>query len=76
MTSIGYKELYSYFDNKITLEDAIDLIKKNSRHLVKRQYTFFKHQFTIEWFDTKDGINNTINDILKYLKSVNSHKKK
>ncbi len=53
MTGIGYKELYSYFDGLISIEDAIDLIKKNSRHLAKRQYTFFNNQFdNINWINT------------------------
>ena len=43
-TGIGYKELYAYFDKQVTLEEAINNIKKNTRHFIKRQYTFFKHQ--------------------------------
>lgn len=50
LTGIGYKELYSYFDGNITLEEAIDLIKRNSRRYAKRQYTFFNNQFNIKWF--------------------------
>ena len=70
-TAIGYKEVIDYLDGKISLEEAKELIKRNSRRYAKRQYTFFKHQFVIEWFDTKDGIEKTINDILEYLNSVN-----
>ena len=70
MTGIGYKELYSYFDNEITLPDAIELIKKNSRHLVKRQYTFFNNQFdNIKWFNVDySNFNNTIKEVIDYLK--------
>lgn len=68
MTGIGYKELYSYFDNSISLDDAINLIKKNSRHLAKRQYTFFNNQFDIKWFNTDyNNFNNTVSDVLKYI---------
>ena len=69
-TGIGYKELYSYFDGKMSLDDAIELIKKNSRHLAKRQYTFFNNQFdNIKWFYTDyDNFNHTINDVMKYIK--------
>ncbi len=69
-TGIGYKELYDYFDNKITLEEAISLIKQNSRHLAKRQYTFFKHQFpTIKWFETNyQDFNKTIDEVEKYIR--------
>ena len=69
MTGIGYKELYSYFDNDISLEEAIDLIKKNSRHLAKRQYTFFNNQFNIKWFNTNySDFNSTINEVYNYIK--------
>lgn len=52
-TAIGYKELYQYFDGTITLDEALNLIKKNSRYYAKRQYTFFKHQFhEIKWLET------------------------
>ena len=70
MTGIGYKELYSYFDKEISKEEAIELIKKNSRHLAKRQYTFFNNQFeNIKWFQTDyDNFNNTINEVIKYIK--------
>lgn len=65
-TGIGYKELYRYFDGKITKEEAIEEVKKNSRHYAKRQYTFFNHQFPVHWFET-DYVNfeNTINAVLE-----------
>lgn len=65
-TGIGYKELYRYFDGKITEEEAIEEVKKNSRHYAKRQYTFFNHQFPVHWFET-DYVNfeNTINAVLE-----------
>ncbi len=68
MTPIGYKELFKYFDNEISLEEAIDLIKKNSRHYAKRQFTFYKNQFDIKWFDTNyKDFNKTVNDIIEYI---------
>ena len=42
MQAIGYKEILEFLDGKITLQDAIDLIKLNTRHYAKRQITFFK----------------------------------
>ena len=69
MTGIGYKELYSYFDNKRTLDEAIELIKKNSRHLAKRQYTFFNNQFSMKWFNTDyHNFDNTVLEVYNYLK--------
>lgn len=70
LTGIGYKELYQYFDNKITLEDAIDLIKKNSRHYAKRQYTWFNHQMNVTWFNTDyEDFNKTVLEVENYLES-------
>ena len=42
--AIGYKEIISFLDNEITLDESIELIKKRSRNYAKRQITFFKHQ--------------------------------
>lgn len=68
MTPIGYKELFKYFDNEITLEEALDLIKKNSRHYAKRQFTFFKNQFDIKWFETNyEDFNKTVNSVIEYI---------
>ena len=39
---IGYKEIFDYLDGQISLSDAVDLIKLNTRHYAKRQKTFFK----------------------------------
>ncbi|MCR4740949.1 MAG: tRNA (adenosine(37)-N6)-dimethylallyltransferase MiaA [Lachnospiraceae bacterium] len=44
MQGIGYRELLSYFDGEISLSDAKELIKKNSRHYAKRQLTWFRHE--------------------------------
>lgn len=67
-TGIGYKELYEYFKGNIKKEEAIDLIKKNTRHFVKRQYTFFKHQMDVNWVTTDfDNFQNTILEVLKII---------
>ena len=50
--AIGYKEVLSYFDGEISLQDCVELIKKRSRNYAKRQVTFFKHQFECETFDS------------------------
>ncbi len=68
MTGIGYKELYMAFDGKISIDDALDLIKKNSRHYAKRQYTFFNNQLNVKWFETNyENFNETINEVIKYI---------
>ena len=70
LTGIGYKELYSYLDGKISLEDATELIKKNSRHYAKRQYTWFNNQMDVKWFDTcYDNFNKTILEVEEYIET-------
>jgi len=67
-TGIGYKELYEYFKGNISLEEAIELIKKNSRNFAKRQYTFFNHQMNVIWFNVDfDNFDNTINEVYEYI---------
>ena len=67
MTPIGYKELFPYFENKKTLNECLEEMKKNSRHYAKRQYTFFNHQLPIKWFNVDyDNFNNTINEVYDY----------
>lgn len=69
-TGIGYKELYQYFDNKITIDEAKDLIKKNSRHYAKRQYTFFNHQLDVKWFNTNyEDFSKTIKEVENYIEN-------
>ena len=68
MGGIGYKELYEFFDNKVSLEEALDKIKQNSRKYAKRQYTFFNNQFNTKWFDVDfNNFNNTINEVIDYV---------
>ena len=55
MTGIGYKELYKYFDGHISLEDAKELIKKNTRHYAKRQMTWFRNKMDIKWFKLNES---------------------
>ena len=56
--AIGYKEIIQFLNNELSLDAAIELIKKRTRNYVKRQLTFFRHQF--ECINIK-----TIEDILK-----------
>ena len=51
LQTVGYKELFSYFDNEITLEFAIEEIKKNTRRFSKRQLTWFKRNPGTKWFE-------------------------
>ena len=68
MGGIGYKELYDYFDNKVSLEEALNKIKQNSRRYAKRQYTFFNNQLDVKWFDVDfNCFDNTIKDVINYV---------
>ena len=61
LNTIGYKEIFDYLDNKISLEDSVEKIKTNSRRYAKRQLTYFKSNKTINWFDNRYEIKNIIN---------------
>ena len=74
MGGIGYKELYEYFDNKTSLEEALDKIKQNSRHYAKRQYTFFNNQLNVNWFDVDfNDFENTINKVINFIEEENKN---
>lgn len=67
-TAIGYKELKTYFNQESTLEETKELIKKNSRHYAKRQYTFFNHQLPIKWFSVNyEDFSETIRKVASYI---------
>lgn len=51
LQTVGYRELFDYFDGKITLDFAIEEIKKNTRRFAKRQMTWFKRNENAIWFD-------------------------
>ena len=51
LQTVGYRELFSYFDEEITLDFAIEEIKKNTRRFAKRQMTWFKRTEGAKWFD-------------------------
>lgn len=70
MTPIGPKELFEYFDGKVTLEEAIENIKTKSRKYAKRQYTWFNHQMPLVWFNVDyDNFDKTCMEVLEYIKS-------
>lgn len=54
---IGYKELFPYFEGSSSLEDCLTEIKKNSRHFAKRQFTYFRNQMDVDWYNISDDKN-------------------
>ncbi|MCK5782006.1 MAG: tRNA (adenosine(37)-N6)-dimethylallyltransferase MiaA [Flavobacteriales bacterium] len=62
LQTVGYRELFSYFDGSFDLDFAISEIKKNTRRFAKRQLTWFRKDKEIKWFDPKD-----VNDIIAFI---------
>ncbi|RKS23333.1 tRNA dimethylallyltransferase [Flavobacterium endophyticum] len=65
LQTVGYRELFSYFDGDFSLDFAIEEIKKNTRRFAKRQMTWFKRTENAKWFDYKTDFE----DILNYIKN-------
>jgi tRNA dimethylallyltransferase len=65
LQTVGYRELFDYFEDKGTLEFAKEQIKQNTRRFAKRQMTWFKRTENAIWFDFETKINTIINDINK-----------
>lgn len=70
---IGYKELNEYFNGNISLDEAKELIKRNTRRYAKRQFTWFNNQMKdIKWFNVNyDNFHNTIREVENYLGGLN-----
>ncbi|MBG7612367.1 tRNA (adenosine(37)-N6)-dimethylallyltransferase MiaA [Polaribacter sp. BAL334] len=67
LQTVGYRELFDFFDGNSSLEFAISEIKKNTRRFAKRQLTWFRKEETIHWFDYKTPSQEIINAILERL---------
>lgn len=67
LNTVGYKEIFEYLDNKITLQKAIENIKTNTRRYAKRQITWFKKDTEFQWFSPNQQLNiiEIIQSILK-----------
>ncbi len=72
LQTVGYRELFSHFDGEISLEFAIEEIKKNTRRFAKRQLTWFKRNENIKWFDYL--VNR--NEIIEYIKEIQNLNRK
>jgi len=65
LNTVGYKELFRYFNKESSLEDAISEIKMNTRRFAKRQLTWFRKDQDIKWFDYKSDAE----DVISYIKT-------
>ncbi len=63
LQTVGYRELFSFFDGDFTKEFAISEIKKNTRRFAKRQITWFKRDLETSWFDYQTEIKNVIDTV-------------
>lgn len=66
LRTVGYRELFDYFDGRYDLDRAIELIQQNTRHYAKRQMTWFRRDTEIQWLNANDTYekNSTIIDAL------------
>jgi tRNA dimethylallyltransferase len=62
LNTVGYKELFSYLDGDCTLEEAIDLIQRNTRRYARKQLTWFRRDQQINWFEPEQ-----IQEIIDYV---------
>ena len=71
--AIGYQEIYDYLDNKVSLEEAINLIKQHSRNYAKRQMTWYRNRENVQEVfininnleETKNKLINIVNEFVK-----------
>ncbi len=68
LQTVGYRELFQYFDGNWELEFAVSEIKKNTRRFAKRQLTWFKRDENTIWFDYKDDFSTIISSISELIK--------
>lgn len=62
LNTVGYKEIFAYFDGAIPLEEAVRQIQSNTRQYMRKQLTWFKKQIDIEWFHPRN-----IEEIINYM---------
>lgn len=71
LQTVGYQELFPYFDNQYDLEEAIRLIKRNSRRYAKRQMTWFRKDESIQWFNLSESYEDQVlAQIISYIDST------
>ena len=63
LQTVGYKELFQHFDGELSLEEAVEAIKRNTRRFAKRQGTWFRRDPNIKWFDFQTPAE----EIIRYL---------
>ncbi len=69
MQAIGYKEIIEFLEGNINLEEAVNILKQNTRHFAKRQFTWFLKDENVKWFNIEDAnkIDASLEQIYEYL---------
>jgi len=69
LQAIGYKELLPYLEGNTSIDEAIELIKRNSRRYAKRQITWFKNKMDVTWFKLEENnFSEVSKKIIEYIK--------
>ncbi len=69
LQTVGYKEIISYLEGEISIDRAVELIKRNTRHFAKRQFTWFRKDERIQWFNLNEfsGLDRITENIIQSL---------
>lgn len=69
MQAIGYKEIIEFLEGNITFEEAVNILKRNTRHFAKRQFTWFLKDENVKWFNIENvnKIDATLEQIYEYI---------
>ena len=67
LQSLGYKQIISYLQNSLSLDEAVDAIKRQTRHYAKRQLTWFRKELIDFWVDISGTEQEYFGEILTYL---------
>lgn len=74
MQGLGYKEILAYLEGEISLEEAVYILKRDTRHFAKRQITWFKREKDVKWLDKSEFEHNddaVFEEMMRYLKEKN-----
>ncbi len=74
MQGLGYKEILAYLEGEISLEEAVYILKRDTRHFAKRQITWFKREKDVKWLDKSEFGHNddaVFEEMMKYLREKN-----
>ena len=67
---IGYKELFTYLEGHISLEEAVSLIKRSTRRFAKRQFTWFRKMKNVIWIEAGRSVEEIVEEILSKVKNL------